>query len=782
MNNAGSAPPLRILFNGHDFKFLRPLISRYRNNAGFEVIIDEHKGHVITDTEKSKKLLEQTDIIFCEWCLGNAEWYSKNKHEYQKLIIRFHRQEISTPYLQAINWKNVDCLIFICRHMMDQFIERFPFMKQRAVLIYNMVECNSLDMPKLYGAEFNLGFIGSAPKLKSPHLAFEIFTQLKKVEKRYTLFIKGKHPWEYDWLWKRPEEREYYEKFYQTLTRSEYANSVVFDPYGNDMPDWFSKIGFLLSTSDLEGSHHAVAEAMASGAIPVIRNWAGADLLYPKRFVFKTVEKAVELIVKWNTNEHYLRESEGVKKYAKEHFDRLKILAQYDELFKTLLEEKGDQDINSACYAVQSTMERTARDIAVMHVCYINPGGQSGYETRIIEETSLLHNSGFQIIIACFIKSDHAFSGDELLLFRNRLEEITGTNVYIFPTNHYFDLSPSAEGTTEIDSSLVSLAKLRDVKIIHGQALYSTMHALRANERIGARVVFDVHGASPEESEMSGEHANRVSVLAGWEKEALRKSDMRIFVSNRMKNFFEKKYGLPELPHAVIPCCVHPERFAMTGETRDKKRELLGLTDKFVLMYLGTLSVWQWPEAMFSFFSQFHAGRPDSIFYLLLPRSDHARARSFIERQSLPEDIIIIEEVPHSEMGAVAGAADAGLLLRKAHPVNYVSSPTKLGEYLAAGVPVISTDDIGDTSGIIRAENIGVIVSATDDGLSQEDLERVIRFSHDVQREQHAWAERCINVSKNILDWNTHGKVLTDIYNEISSEERHPVRTDKYKK
>ena len=344
-NTAAIVPkqPLRILFAGHDFKFLKPILAHYDSHPLYKVLTDKYKGHVIKDTKRSETLLNQADIIFCEWCLGNAEWYSNNKKENQILIIRLHAQEIynNLPYLERIKWANVDRIIFVCQKNMSLFLEKFPSMTDLALLIYNLIDCDSFSLPKLYGAEFNLGLMVMVPKMKAPHFAFEILARLKQIDNRYTLFIKGKPPWEYDWLWGRPDERRYYEELYSLINGSKYVNSVVFDPHGNDVPEWFSKIGFLLSTSEHEGSHQSVAEGMASGAIPVIRNWAGADLLYPEEFVFKTVDDAVELIRKWNTQENYVPQCEAVRKYARDYFDRPVIIEQYQQLLRGLLLDYG---------------------------------------------------------------------------------------------------------------------------------------------------------------------------------------------------------------------------------------------------------------------------------------------------------------------------------------------------------------------------------------------------------------------------------------------------------
>ena len=65
-----------ILFNGHDFKFLNHLIEYCEQHDAYQVIMDFIPGHEMSHIEKSRTLLEQADLIFCEWALVNAVWYS----------------------------------------------------------------------------------------------------------------------------------------------------------------------------------------------------------------------------------------------------------------------------------------------------------------------------------------------------------------------------------------------------------------------------------------------------------------------------------------------------------------------------------------------------------------------------------------------------------------------------------------------------------------------------------------------------------------------------------
>jgi glycosyltransferase involved in cell wall biosynthesis len=327
---------LRILFAGHDFKFVQPLIEHYERHPDYRVLRDEYRGHVITDERRSLKLLRSAEVVFCEWSLGNAEWYSQNKREGQTLIVRLHHQELELDVLDRIDWNAVDAICFICEQNRQTFLAERKNLAPKAKLIYNLVDVTSFDREKVSDAHFTLGLMGTAPRRKAPHLALEILKRLREVDSRYQLRIKGKQPREYDWLWRRPEERSYYERFDELLAEPELAGAVMFDDHGHDVPAWFSQIGFVLSTSEHEGSHQSVAEGMASGAVPVIRNWPGANDLYPARHVFSSVEQAVKLIQKCSDPVARATEGQACRAFAAKHFDQTRIAADYDRLIMRL--------------------------------------------------------------------------------------------------------------------------------------------------------------------------------------------------------------------------------------------------------------------------------------------------------------------------------------------------------------------------------------------------------------------------------------------------------------
>ena len=89
--------------------------------------------------------------------------------------------------------------------------------------------------------------------------------------------------------------------------------SVVFDGFGSDVAQWFRKIGFILSPSDFESFHLAVAEGVASGSVPLIWPWEGADELYPEEtLVSSPAEAADAILAAVSTNEAERRQAQAL--------------------------------------------------------------------------------------------------------------------------------------------------------------------------------------------------------------------------------------------------------------------------------------------------------------------------------------------------------------------------------------------------------------------------------------------------------------------------------------
>jgi len=293
-----------ILFTGHNLHFIEELIHRFSQD-GHTVLRDQWKGHAIHDEDTSYSLLEQADIIICEWALGNSVWYSEHKKPNQRLYIRFHRQEIETEFPQKIMWGTVERMIFVSPILQQKAIEKFSIPPGKTTFIPNYVNTSEFSLSKSSNSEHTIGMLGSVPRLKRLDRALDILKIVRLKDSRFNLRIKGKLPGDYPWMLKREKEMDWYQTQFDRIESDPILNGhVYFDEWGPDVPQWFTKINYILSVSDYEGSHQAVAEGAASGAVPTILKWDGADQIYPSEWCYDGLESAAQAILDQSIASH----------------------------------------------------------------------------------------------------------------------------------------------------------------------------------------------------------------------------------------------------------------------------------------------------------------------------------------------------------------------------------------------------------------------------------------------------------------------------------------------
>ncbi|GAA0289888.1 glycosyltransferase involved in cell wall biosynthesis [Gracilibacillus halotolerans] len=286
-----------ILFAGHDFKFIQWYIDYMEDQKDINVLIDKWQGHNKHDEEKSLNFLKQADIIFCEWGLGNSVFYSNNKLPGQRLFIRVHRQELTTEYLQNVKYENVENVLAISPFIYEEFARIHPIPRNKMKVIPNMVNVKKFSKPKSEEfSKYHIGILGILPQLKRLDRAVDILEKLWNRDSRFKLYIKSRLPHELAWLKNRPDEISYYDKIFEKIENAPWKDNVIIESHGEDVAEWFQKINFTLSTSDIESFHLAPMEGMASNTIPIVFNWEGANTLYPEENIVTSVDEAVELI------------------------------------------------------------------------------------------------------------------------------------------------------------------------------------------------------------------------------------------------------------------------------------------------------------------------------------------------------------------------------------------------------------------------------------------------------------------------------------------------------
>jgi hypothetical protein len=160
-------------------------------------------------------------------------------------------------------------------------------------------------------------------------------------------------------------------------------------------------------------------------------------------------------------------------------------------------------------------------------------------------------------------------------------------------------------------------------------------------------------------------------------------------VSQALKDFLITRFGTPSELITITTSDI-PEIVSQAERELWKKnmRSALHIPhEAFVYCYSGSAISWQCPEAILDFFIEKLHSTPDSI--LLIISQDAEIFQKLIEQKKIPSPSYRITSTNPQNLVTYLAAADAGLLFRKKHIINWVSRPTKALEYRAARLPII---------------------------------------------------------------------------------------------
>lgn len=328
----------RILINGYDLKFIKP-IEKYLSKD-FNIRFDEWTGHNTHDDGKSREMLKWADTIWCEWMLGNSVWYSKHKANYQALIIRAHRFELFREFGHQVDFQKVNAVISVGYYYLSKFSEQFSIPRGKMKLVSNYVEDSIYAGIKNEGYKKHIALCGILPKRKGFFKGIKLIESLKKEDPKFKLYIIGDRPYDIDWIQKNPQEKTYYDKCYKYIKEHNLADSIIFTGR-MERQNMFKDVGYVLSLSDHdqpESFHLTPAEAIADNTIALLLDWPGVEYVYPDYIIKNSVERMRETILATvNDDMQYNKILEDSKEFVFNNYSINRYLKEINKLINIIL-------------------------------------------------------------------------------------------------------------------------------------------------------------------------------------------------------------------------------------------------------------------------------------------------------------------------------------------------------------------------------------------------------------------------------------------------------------
>ena len=313
------------------------------------------------------------------------------------------------------------------------------------------------------------------------------------------------------------------------------------------------------------------------------------------------------------------------------------------------------------------------------------------------------------------------------------------------------------------------LHKREKFDLVHCRSYISSMVGLHLKKNFNVSFLFDMRGFWADER-VDGNLWNLNNPLykavykffKKKEEEFIANADSVVSLTEAGKREMEKwevsKKSKPIVK--VIPCSADFNLFVpLDKKNKIDLKHTLGIKEgQFVLSYLGSIGTWYMLGEMLDFFKIMLEKIPQAVFLFITP-DDPENIYSAASAKNIPHSNILVRIAQRSEVPRFAGLSDLSIFFIKPCFSKLSSSPTKLGELLAMGIPVICNEGVGDVKEIIHSTQGGIALKSFTEKAYRDAIEGIFK-TQDVDKNslraramEYYSLDRAIEKYKEIYDY-----------------------------
>jgi glycosyltransferase involved in cell wall biosynthesis len=290
----------------------------------------------------------------------------------------------------------------------------------------------------------------------------------------------------------------------------------------------------------------------------------------------------------------------------------------------------------------------------------------------------------------------------------------------------------------QLHKAAYALHQQKQFKIVHCRSYIAALVGLKMKHKFGTKFLFDMRGFWADERIDGGL----------WNlKNPLYKIIYKFFKRKELAYFSEADYIISlteagkneiaqwpnfknrQLPIAVIPCCVDTIFFDNRHFNEQAKYNLLTQLqiekDSFIMGYVGSIGTWYMLTEMLLCYKQLLLIKANATFLFV---STEPQDIIYQEAQKLGINTnnIIVKAATRQEVPLYISIMHISIFFIKPCFSKKASSPTKQGELMAMGVPIICNAGVGDTDIVIDKYKSGVAIPKFNDTSYNEGLQQIL--------------------------------------------------------
>ena len=297
------------------------------------------------------------------------------------------------------------------------------------------------------------------------------------------------------------------------------------------------------------------------------------------------------------------------------------------------------------------------------------------------------------------------------------------------------------------------LARKISPDICHAVDLDTLQAAVRAAQRVGAKVVYEARELYTELEALAG----RPRIQAIWrnlEAKLIAKANKVFTINHSIAAELSSRYGIAEPPvvRNVAP-------LSQSLKPLDLHKLFEFPKSRKLLIYQGVLRKGQGLMMLLEIMRHV----PDEIALVIVGSGPEESAlKSHVRISGLQSRVKFAGRVDPADLLNYTAGADAGLLLMEDVALNNrLALPQKLFQYLMAGIPQI-VSPMPEISSFVKTEKTGLVIEPSDPEVAASSI---VRFLSD----ESALSEIKYNcrVSAEINNWDVESQKLREIYNSL---------------